>query len=38
LEKSTAVENIFEQGFRKRRAWGKDEFGDNVEIDEGGLK
>jgi epoxyqueuosine reductase QueG len=38
LEKSKAVENIFEQGFRKRRAWGKDEFGDNVEIDEGGLK
>ncbi len=38
LEKSKAVENVFEQGFRKRSAWGKDEFGDNVEIDEGGLK
>jgi len=38
LDRAKALDNVFEQGFRKRQAWGKNEFGEVVEIVEGGQK
>lgn len=38
LEEAGALENRFEQGFRRRPAWGKNEFGEPVEIAGGGGK
>lgn len=36
LEESGALENGFETPFRKRQAWGKNEFGEPVDVAEGG--
>jgi ferredoxin len=38
LEEAGALGNRFEAGFRRRPAWGKNEFGEPVEIAEGGRK
>ncbi|MDW7657187.1 MAG: hypothetical protein SCM11_08435, partial [Bacillota bacterium] len=36
LERAKVLDNAFETGFRKRQAWGKNEFGEVVEVVEGG--
>jgi ferredoxin len=36
LERAKALDNNFETSFRKRQAWGKNEFGEVVEVVEGG--
>lgn len=36
LERAKVLDNIFETSFRKRQAWGKNEFGEVVEVVEGG--
>ena len=36
MEEARAVENLFEQNFRKRDAWGKNEFGEAVAVAKGG--
>ncbi|MEA4889575.1 MAG: hypothetical protein VB070_08960 [Clostridiaceae bacterium] len=38
LDKARILDQTFETGFRKRQAWGKNEFGEAVDIAEGGQK
>jgi len=38
LDQEKVLMNAFETNFRKRPAWGKNEFGEAVEVVEGGQK